>query len=167
MTFHTMLRDIIAPGFSADALVLDAAAETHRICGAVREQISGLRRRVIVGFPGEIPADGGAVREPRARERGAVRRNAIPIRQLAVGRLVADTIGIARLWKTSMLAASGLRRRDVIKRLVHSAPAGLQGRHHERTEGRRLPDHAGGVRRQAERAAGPPRRHSASLPPPT
>jgi NAD+ synthase len=129
MTFHTMPRDITAPGFSADALVLDAAAETHRICGAVREQIfRRLRRRgAIVGLSGGIDSSVTAALCAKALGPENVLAVLMPERDsdpdsLRLGRLVADTIGIASVVEDigPMLAASGCyERRDAfIKRLI-------------------------------------------------
>jgi NAD+ synthase len=109
--------------------MLDAAAETYRICGAVREQIfRRLRRRgAIVGLSGGIDSSVTAALCANALGTENVLAILMPERDsdpdsLRLGRLVADTLGIASVVEDigPMLAASGCyERRDAfIKRLV-------------------------------------------------
>jgi NAD+ synthase len=123
-----MNQHVTAP-FSANALRLDAPAEADRIAAAIRDQVlKTLRRRgAIVGLSGGI--DSSVTAALCARALGA--KNVLAVlmpekdsesESLQLGRLVADTLGIAYVVEdiASQLAAGGCyRRRDeFIRKLV-------------------------------------------------
>jgi NAD+ synthase len=115
--------------FSADALRLDAPAEADRIAAAIRDQVlKTLRKRgAIIGLSGGIDSSVTAALCVRALGAKNVLAVLMPEKDsesesLQLGRLVADTLGIAYVVEdiASQLAAAGCyRRRDeFIRKLV-------------------------------------------------
>jgi NAD+ synthase len=115
--------------FSADALCLDAAVETDRIAGAIREQIlKHLRRRgAVVGLSGGIDSSVCAALCAEALGPKYVLAVLMPEKDsdgdsLRLGRLMAETLGIQHVVEdiAPMLDAAGCytRRDECIRRLV-------------------------------------------------
>jgi NAD+ synthase len=129
MTAETIAREEQGGTFSRDALALDAAAETERICSAVREQVlRRLRRRgAIVGLSGGIDSSVTVALCVKALGPNNVLGLLMPEREsdpqsLDLGRLVAERLSVNSVLEdiAPMLAASGCyeRRDGFIRRLV-------------------------------------------------
>jgi NAD+ synthase len=124
-----MLREDEGQRFSPETLVLDVAAETERICTAIRAQVlRRLRRRgAVVGLSGGIDSSVTAALCAKALGSKNVLALFMPERDsdpesLKLGRIVAERLGIEAVLEdiSPCLAASGCyaRRDAFIRRLV-------------------------------------------------
>ncbi len=123
-----MAANTPASGFSADALTIDAAAETARIVAAIRTQVlRDLRRRgAVIGLSGGI--DSSVTAALCVRALGAERVLALFMPEqdsdtdsLRLGRLMADAIGVRSVTEDvepTLTAAGCYARRDAFIRKV-------------------------------------------------
>ena len=120
---------------SADALKIDAPAETQRVCAVIREQVLTTlgRRGVVIGLSGGIDSSVTAALCVRALGAGRVVGLLMPEQEsspdsLDLGRLVADRLGIQAIVEdiTEPLRALGCyaRRDEAIRAVIPEYQAG-------------------------------------------